>query len=72
MKRKNRIFRKIRNYILKTFTLIMGIVFMLSICSLDSDSWIPFVAIAISGGWLWLYAWANGYVYNDDEEGDEE
>ena len=68
---KNKTVRKIRNYILKTFTLIMGIVFALSIGCMDSDTWFPFLTLAISGGWLWLYAWANGWVY-EDEDGDEE
>ena len=55
---------KIKKFILKTITLIMGIIFVISICSLDSDKfYIPLAALVVSGGWLYLMAWANGYTY---------
>lgn len=56
---KNRIFRKISNFILKAFTIFMLIVCALSIVSLDSDTWIPVITLAISVGWFWLCAWVN-------------
>ena len=55
---------KIKRVILKSITYFMFIVFMFSICLLDSEKfYIPLAALVVSGGWLWLMAWANGYTY---------
>lgn len=55
---------KIKRFILKSITLIMALIFILSICLLDSEKfYIPLAALVVSGGWLYLMAWANGYIY---------
>ena len=54
--------RKIKNIILKTTGYIMGAVFVLSACMLDSDSWIPFITLMASCLWLSVFAYANGLI----------
>lgn len=61
--------RRIKNAILKTITAIAGLVFILSACALDSDSWLPFIALCISALWLSVFAYANGWLegrWDDD------
>lgn len=54
---------KIKRIILKAVTILMAVIFVLSILSLDSEKfYIPLIAMIISGGWLWLIAWANGWT----------
>lgn len=36
---------------------------MAAVCALDSESWLPFIAWVVSGCWLLLSAWANGWFY---------
>lgn len=55
MKKKN-----IKNKILKATAWIMGILFLVSACALDSDSWIPHIVCMVSLLWLALFAYANG------------
>ena len=58
-KRKN----KIKNFVLKTVTWIAGIVFVLSILSLDSPNFVlPVVCLMVSMLWLAVFSWANGYM----------
>lgn len=64
---KKKIFRKIRNFILKAFTFFMIILCALSIVSLDSDSWLPLITLAISVGYLWLVMWANFKKWEGDK-----
>ena len=45
--------------ILKAITYIMAIVFIMSVCMIDTDSYIIFVPLIISGGWLFLIYLAN-------------
>ncbi len=63
MKRKN-----LKNIILKSVAYIMGGLFLVSACALDSDSWIPHIVCSVSILWLALFAYANGQwgVYSDD------
>lgn len=56
MKRKN----KIHNYILKTITTIVAIIFALAVCALDSDSWIPMNICIVCLAWLLPFAVING------------
>lgn len=49
----------IRIKILKTLTIAAVVVFILSGCALDSDSYIPHIACLISEIWLCLIVWAN-------------
>lgn len=53
--------RKVKNIVIKTITYISGIVFMISVCSVDSESWIPIAPMIVSGLWLTVYAYCNGY-----------
>lgn len=60
----NKTSRKIKRIILKSITWIMGLIFILSICALDSEAfYIPLITMGISGAWLYLMAWANGWTY---------
>ena len=68
-KHAKRISPKVHGRILKTITTIMGIIFMVSICSVDSESYVPFIALLLSGTWLAFMAWANGWMYT--KGGDE-
>lgn len=57
-----------KKIILKTTAAIMGILFILSGCALDSDSWIPYIVCYGSGAWLALFAYANGMFYGQEEK----
>ena len=59
---------KIYKAFIDTFTVAVGIVLMVSICALDSDSWIPTIAFVASLGWLTLYAWTHGWLGEGGEE----
>ena len=63
MKRKNT-----KNIILKVVACIMGILFLVSGCALDSDSWIPYIVCFVSLLYLAWFAHANGQWggYTDD------
>ena len=37
----------------------MTILFLVSICAIDSESIIPAAVMVVSLGWIALYAWAN-------------
>ena len=50
---------QIHNRVIKTITTIAGIIAILSICCLDSQSYIPFISLAISGTWVFLFLLAN-------------
>lgn len=58
-RRKKRTARKIHNGIIYAINTIMGIIALLSIAFMDSDSWLPCIALFISVGWFWLFIWAN-------------
>ena len=51
--------RSTKNMVLKSITTIAVIIDLLSIMLLDSDSWIPVVAMAICTCWIFLFAIAN-------------
>lgn len=50
---------KAKKYIIETITAIMTILFLVSICAIDSESIIPAAVMVVSLGWIALYAWAN-------------
>jgi hypothetical protein len=56
-----------RKTFLKTITWIAGVTWALSVCCLDSDTWIPLILSVISGSWLFLMAIANGVTYIEPE-----
>ena len=53
---------RVKRYILNTITAVMVLVFFLSVAAIDSESWLPFVTLFVSLGWIWLVAWANGDI----------
>ena len=68
MRKGKRISRKVHRAIIKVINYICGTVFLFSVCIVDAQSWIPFVAMIVSGLWLTGYAWANGMFYNGEAE----
>ena len=63
MRYSRRTLNRIRIFIVKTITAIMGIIFILCMCAADSEQLMPVVILMlISGGWLHLVAYANGWV----------
>jgi hypothetical protein len=71
---KMKIKRTLKNAILMSVTAVMLAIFFLSIASVDSSSWIPFVLLCLSGGYIVIFAYANGffewleYEKEDDED----
>lgn len=63
MRYSRRTMNKIRIFIVKTITWIMGIIFL---CCLgadpDSNLLVLFPIMFLSGGWLFLVAYANGWI----------
>lgn len=57
-----------RKIILKTIAAIMGILFIVSGCMLDSASWIPYIVCVISAAWLALFAYANKMFYWQEDK----
>lgn len=56
-------------YLLFAFNCMVAFVMMFALCSLDSDSWVPFIMFAASA----LYLMVVGYFYERSVvEGDEE
>lgn len=51
---------KIKKAVLKTSVWLAVVLFMVSVCMLDSESNIPLITCAASLGWLVLMGWANG------------
>lgn len=60
MKRSKK--RKLSRAIINTITYLMGVLFLVSLSALDSESALPVVAWIISGVYLGCYAWAKGYI----------
>lgn len=54
----------------KTFTWFMLVLYLMSVCSLDSESWMPLVTMICSGAWLIYVAYSNGWMDDEAEEGD--
>lgn len=53
---------KIKRSILIASVIIALIVFVISVCMLDSESWIPTITCAISLSWLLIMGIANGLI----------
>lgn len=51
-----------KNKILKTITVIMAVLFLLSASALDGDTYIPHIVCAISEAWIVLFLIANRRV----------
>ena len=55
-----------KNSVLKIFTKLVFALFILSIASLDYDTWNPFLIMCISGSYLLLFGYVNdwgGWIY---------
>lgn len=67
MRYSRRTMNKIRIFIVKTITWIMGIIFF---CCLgadpDSNLLVLFPVMFISGGWLFLVDYANGWIMDTE------
>lgn len=57
---KKRTMLKIKRTVLISSVWLAVISFMVSVCMLDSISWIPAIVCAVSLAWLVIMAWANG------------
>ena len=55
--------KKTKKKLLNAITAFAGLIFIFSVSAVDSDSWIPFITLIVSGAWLALVAWANGKMY---------
>lgn len=51
----------LKNIILRTLGWANLIVFIIAVCAIDSNSWIPFIICCITGGYLALFAYANNW-----------
>lgn len=59
--------KRIKNFILKSFTFVNGMSLLFWIMVIDDIiSWQPYLIIAFNMGWLWLMAYANGWVYDTE------
>lgn len=54
-----------KNKILKFFMGIVGILFVISVCCLDSNSNIPFYVMMLTACIIALFAYANNWFYNE-------
>ena len=50
------------------FNLVVGILFFLSLISIDSDSWMPLIVCVVSWVYLAFVAWRNGLMYDRRED----
>ena len=55
--------KKKRKSLFDYITTIMGVVWLVSVCAVDSESWIPLIIWAIATLWLGLY------VFKKDKQG---
>lgn len=56
-----------RRRLIKASCVVAGIVFFVSVCMLDSMTWVPFVLCLVSLAWLGIVAQAN-WPYRKDKE----
>lgn len=68
MKNKNtikKVLHKIRIFIIELITLAALILSFISVCCIDSQSYIPTIIFIISMIWLFIFAWANNMFYKN-------
>lgn len=53
-----------KNTVLKTLAVLNLFVFIIAVCALDSDSWVPLIVMCITGAYLGLFAYANDWFYD--------
>ena len=52
-----------KNRILKALAYMNGLALVLAGCALDmNNNTVPLIVIAVTGAWLMLFAYANGYT----------
>lgn len=54
--------RRKMHIITKIITWALVAVFLISGCSLDSETWLPYITTAVSMLFLALIAWFHGYI----------
>ena len=52
------------------FTAAVAVLFLLSLLSIDSDSWRPLIVCVVCWIYLACIAWKNGLLYDPDMEDD--
>lgn len=57
-----------KNTILRTITYFCGLLFILSVACLDSESILPFIGCLVSGAWIVLFTYANTWWYPEDRK----
>ena len=58
---------KIRIMLIKSISIIMGVIFVCCMCAADEGNLvIIFSGMVISGGWLFLLAYANGWIMDTE------
>ena len=62
-----RMLKKFKNFMLKATTAVSAVLFMISVCALDSESIMPAIIAFISLGWLFLVVAANRERFEADE-----
>ena len=55
------------NLIDKAITAVMAVLCFVSICALDSISWIPTIVFVVSGAYLAFAAYRNGWMYSKED-----
>lgn len=59
-----------KNKILKAIAYVVGTVWIISACEIDSESWIPTIVCAVCTAYLALFSYANDFwegYYDEDE-----
>ena len=56
-----RIKSKIKNFILKTIAWTVTCTALLAGIALDSESWVPLIALTVCGAYLALFSYANNW-----------
>ena len=58
---------KIRIFIVKAVTAVMGIIFMCCLCAVDDTPFRVLIPLMlVSGGWCYLVAYANGWIMDTE------
>lgn len=53
-----------RKLIVKAIMYVVGFLWIVSACAIDSPSWTPFIVNAVCGAILTLFAYANNWFYD--------
>lgn len=57
-------FRKALKFLIDIFTVGTAIVSFISLGVVNISAWWQFAIFAASWAWLWVYAWAKGWIYH--------